>query len=158
MAAALMRQRIASLGLSDQVQVLSAGVWAEPGFEASVGSVAVMGQRGLDLTTHRSQPVTPELLDRADIVLVMEEAHRRSLFYLSPRHLGKVFLLTEMAGQHEDVADPYGGPVEGYEQTATLLENLLDRGLPTILRRLGIQVQPAAPRVPPLPKAGQEDR
>lgn len=143
MAAGIMRRRIAELGLIDQVQVLSAGVWAEDGYEASYNAIAVLGQRNIDLTDHRSQRVTPALLNEADIILVMEEAHRRSLFYLAPKHLSKVFLLTEMAGEHDDVADPYGGPIEGYIDTVNLLERLIDAGLPKILRRLSINTSAA---------------
>ena len=92
----------------------------------------------MDLTGHRSRLLTPALLGEADLVLVMEEAHRRSLFHLAPQHLGKVYLLTEMSGRHADVADPYGGPAEGYARTADELERLIDAGMPMILRRLGV--------------------
>lgn len=143
MAAAIMRRRIAELGLADQVQVLSAGVWAEEGLEASRNAVKVLGRRDCDLTGHRSRQVTPALLDQANIVLVMEEAHRRSLFYLVPQYLGKVFLLAEMAGEYDEVADPYGGPIEAYEQTADLLEKLIDAGLPKILKRLSVNTSGA---------------
>ncbi len=139
MAAGIMRQRIAALGLTDQIQVLSAGVWAENGHEASQNARIVLEQRGISLNDHQSQNVTPTLLSQASIVLVMEEAHRRSLFYLAPQHLSKVFLLTEMAGGHEDVADPFGGPLQGYAETANLLENLIDAGLPTTLRHLRLK-------------------
>lgn len=138
MAAGIMRRRVAGLGLADQVQVASAGVYAEAGYEASANAIVTLGSRGVDLGEHRSQPVTMRLLAEADIVLVMEEAHRRSLFYLAPQHLAKVFLLTEMSGGYEDVADPYGGPLEGYAFTADLLERLIEAGLPKILRRIKV--------------------
>jgi protein-tyrosine-phosphatase len=139
MAAAIMRRRIAELGLEDQIEVLSAGVWAEEGYGASKNAIATLAARGMDLTGHRSRLLTPALLGEADLVLVMEEAHRRSLFYLAPQHLSRVYLLTEMSGGHADVADPYGGPMEGYARTADQLEALIDAGLPMILRRLGLR-------------------
>ena len=139
MAAAILRRRIAELGLEDQIVVLSAGVWAEDGHEASTNAVTTLAERGMDLTGHRSRLLTPALLRESDLVLVMEEAHRRSLFHLAPQHLGKVYLLTEMSGKHADVADPYGGPVEGYERTADELEKLIDSGMPMVLRRLGVR-------------------
>ena len=139
MAAAITRRRIAELGLEDQIEVLSAGVWAEDGHSASPNAIATLAERGMDLTGHRSRLLTPALLAQADIVLVMEEAHRRSLFYLAPQHLSRIYLLTEMSGGHTDVADPYGGPVEGYARTVDELEALIDTGLPMILRRLGIR-------------------
>jgi protein-tyrosine-phosphatase len=143
MAAALLRKRIAEMGLADQIEVQSAGVWASQGQEASKHTAAVMADHSVSLGDHRSQPVTISLLERADIVLVMEETHRRSLFYLAPQQLGKVFLLSEMAGRHEDVADPYGGPREQYVKTAALLEEVIHTGLPGILKRIGVTEQPA---------------
>ena len=138
MAAALLRDRIARLGLEGEVEILSAGVWAREGQEASQQAVAVLGSQGIDLAEHRSQPVNLALLDKAKIILVMEENHRRSLFYLAPQYLGKVFLLAEMAGQHDDVTDPYGGTPDDYVRTADLLGRLIEAGMPNILRRLSV--------------------
>jgi protein-tyrosine phosphatase len=98
MAAAILRRRIAELDLEDQIVVFSAGVWAEDGHEASANAVSTLAERGLDLTGHRSRLLTPALLRESDLVLVMEEAHRRSLFHLAPQHLGKVYLLTDADG------------------------------------------------------------
>jgi len=138
MAAALMRKRIMDLGLADQIAVKSAGVWARDGDRASEGATIVLGQRGVSLEEHRSQTMTSQLLEAASIVLVMEEEHRRSLFYLEPKHLRKVFLLTEMVGRSEDIADPYGGPLEGYAETADALDRLIEGALPNILRRIKV--------------------
>ena len=139
MAAAIMRRRLAEAGLGeDRVRVQSAGVYAEAGCGASPASVNTLGRRGMDLTGHRSQLAAPTLLREADLVLVMEERHRRSLFHLAPQFLHKVFLLTEMSGGHADVDDPYGGPEEGYERTADLLEQLIEAGMPKILKQLRV--------------------
>jgi protein-tyrosine-phosphatase len=138
-----MRGRVRERGLADQVQVISAGVWAEDGHAASQNAVTVLGQRDIDLSGHLSQRVTMDLLKQADIVLVMEEAHRRSIFYLAPQYLAKVFLLAEMAGEYDDIADPYGQRVENYIITADLLEKIIDAGLPKILRRLSINTSAA---------------
>lgn len=140
MAEALMRDRLAQAGLDSEVRVLSAGVWAESGERASTGAVVALRHRGIDLALHRSQPLTPALLKSVDIILVMEEAHRRSIFYTAPEVLAKVFLLSEMAGGYDDVADPYGGSVEGYAVTADEIAQLIEKGMPKILRRIGVQV------------------
>jgi protein-tyrosine-phosphatase len=139
MAAAILHRRIAELGLEDQIVVSSAGVWAEEGHGASPNAVITLAGRGMDLTGHRSRLLTPALLGEADLILVMEEAHRRSLFHLAPQHLSKVYLLTEMSGRHADVADPYGGPAEGYARAADELERLIDAGMTKILHRLGVR-------------------
>jgi protein-tyrosine phosphatase len=141
MAAAILRRRIAELGLEEQIEVRSAGVWAQDGYEASANAVATLAARGMDLSEHRSRLLTPALLGEADLVLVMEEAHRRSLFYLAPQHLSKVYLLTEMSGKHADIADPFGGSAEGYVRTADELEKLIDAGLERILKRLSLSTR-----------------
>jgi protein-tyrosine-phosphatase len=139
MAAGLMRDYLKAAGLESEVQVLSAGVWAEPGSRASLNATAVLRGRGIDLAPHRSQPLTPALLKEANIILVMEEAHRRSIFYLAPEVLARVFLLTEMVGGHDDVSDPFGGTAQEYARTADQLAALIEKGLPKILKRIGVQ-------------------
>jgi protein-tyrosine phosphatase len=141
MAAAILRHRIRQMGLASEVQVFSAGVWAENGSRASGYAGRVLADRAIDLADHRSQSLTPALVKEADIILVMEEAHRRSIFYMAPQHLAKVFLLTEMTGGHADVLDPFGGTYEEYVDTADELTALIDRGLPAILKRIGLRTR-----------------
>ena len=138
MASAILRRRFEEMGLSDEVEVISSGVYAGEGQRASPLAVTTLAERGIPLEDHRSQPMTPTLLQKAAVVLVMEEAHRRSAFYLQPQYLGKVYLLTELVGQHDDVKDPYGGPAAGYERTANTLERLIDAGMPKLLQLLKI--------------------
>ena len=45
----------------------------------------------------------------------------------------------QVIGRHDDVADPYGGPVEAYAAAAGLLEKLIDAGLPRILQQIGVE-------------------
>lgn len=138
MAAGLMRQRVHELGLDDEISVVSAGVWALEGKPASAHAILTLADRGIDIRQHIAHTLDIQDLERASIVLVMEEQHRRSIFYLAPAALRKVFLLTEMVGQHEDVADPYGGSLVEYQRTATLLDGLMRAGEDQILRRIGI--------------------
>jgi protein-tyrosine-phosphatase len=74
----------------------------------------------------------------------MEEAHRQSLFYRLPSALPKIFLLSELAGRHDEVADPYGMPAAIYQATLELVTELLKAGWPQLLKRLGIKTPPAA--------------
>jgi protein-tyrosine-phosphatase len=143
MAAAILHRRIADMGLADRVHVESAGMWARDGQPAAEDAVTVLAGRGISLTDHRSRALTEKMLEAADVVLAMEEAHRRSIFYLAPKYLRKVLLLTELVGNHEDVADPYGGPIEGYVNTAAQLEALIDAGLPRLLHQLDLAPRPA---------------
>jgi protein-tyrosine-phosphatase len=143
MAAAILRLRLTRMGLADQVKVESAGVWAREGQPAAEGAVTALASLDIPLADHRSQLLTHEPLDRADIVLVMEEAHRRSIFYLAPQQLRKVWLLSELSGVHDDIEDPYGGPASGYVNTATQLQELIEAGLPRLFRQLQVALPTA---------------
>ncbi|MBX7237085.1 MAG: hypothetical protein K1X65_22065 [Caldilineales bacterium] len=138
MAEALLAQEIADAGLAAEVEVASAGTYAVVGAGASGGSVLAMAERGLDLSGHRGRQLDARLVGGADLILVMEEAHRRSIFYTWPQALRKTFLLSEMAGEHAEIDDPYGGPQAAYEAAAVIIAEYVQRGLPGMLRRLGL--------------------
>ncbi len=133
MVKALLEKALADQGLAEDVVVDSAGVYAYRGSPASEGSVRAMAARGLDIREHRSKPIDERLVSEADLILVMEEAHRRSIFYTWPQALPKTFLLSEMAGEHGDIPDPIGLSQEAYDQVANYLEDLIRRGLPRIV-------------------------
>jgi protein-tyrosine-phosphatase len=118
-------------------QVESAGTWALDGKPASKNSELVMSRRGLDVRGHRSRTVTAEMIADSDLVLTMEAVHKEALQQEFPWAAGRIFLLTEMAGETESVDDPYGGPVKEYEKTARLLEEIIEKGMPQIIRLVG---------------------
>ncbi len=138
MAMGLLRQRLAEDGLADRVAVSSAGIWGLDGEPASGPGVEVLAERGVDISDHRAHTIDAQDIAQADLVLVMEEAHRRSLFYSYPNMLSKVFLLSEMAGEYGDVRDPYRRPKEEYARCADELTRLIDKGYVNILRRAGV--------------------
>lgn len=139
LAEALLRKRLVAAGLDGQVTTRSVGVYALTGRSASEGAMVVAAERGADLSEHRARELTLAEVEAADIILVMEEAHRRSIFNLAPHQIHKVFLLSEMAGLHHDIEDPYGRPLSEYRRCADEIERLLDAGWPNIRRRLRLR-------------------
>ncbi|MDH7485448.1 MAG: low molecular weight protein arginine phosphatase [Anaerolineae bacterium] len=144
MAAGLLRQRLAADGLDNTVEVRSAGLWGLDGEPASAHAVQVMAERGVDISDHRARTLREHDVAAADLILTMEESHRRAIFHVLPAALRKVFLLSEMAGEHDDVDDPYGLPLEAYRASAEELARLISQGYPEILRRLGLSTGPSA--------------
>lgn len=132
----LIRARLEADGQAGEAQVSSAGVRAYAGFPATDTGVELLAERGIDISMHESRPLTEGLLAEADLVLVMEEAHRRSILHMAPQHLHKVHLLTELAGRHDDVADPVGGSRDDYRRTLAELDAVLDAGWSFMLRLL----------------------
>lgn len=130
MAETLARREIERRGWT-HVQVASAGVAADRGYPASDGALAVMRRRGLDLREHGSRPLTPELVEWADLVLAMSPSHLHAIADLGGEH--KMALLGDFAdaspGRGRLVRDPFGGGEGEYEDTASQLEDLVARSL-----------------------------
>ena len=87
----------------------SAGTTTIDGYPAASGALQVMREFGLDLENHRSKVLTCDMVDVADVVLVMEQWHRHVILSEHPHAESKVHLLSEYAGRSGDVADPTDG-------------------------------------------------
>jgi protein-tyrosine-phosphatase len=138
MAEGMLRHRLAEDGWSAQVEVESAGTWGLDGSRASRYSREVMADRGMSIDGHRARSLRAEDVRAADLILVMEGAHLRSVLAGYPSALDKVSLLTEIADREGDVEDPYGQPRPAYEVCADLLQTILAEGYAEILSRLGL--------------------
>lgn len=127
MAEALLRARLAG---RPGARVESAGVAALVGRPASPEAQELMAERGLDLSAHRARQLTPELVRDFDLVLVMEEGHRRAVEAIAPAARGRVQRLGRFGGF--DVADPYRAGRRAFETALSLIE----RGLGEFEERL----------------------
>ncbi len=128
MAAGIARMYADTRGWS--VEVLSAGTHAIAGNPAAPNSVKAIREIGADISAHRSQPITDELVEWADRILVMEMRHAQSV---RQRHAGadeKVQLLGTFGGLVE-IDDPYGSWIFTYrrrrEDIRRCVENFMDR-------------------------------
>ncbi len=104
------------------IEVSSAGIGAFPGDEVSINSILVAGNRGVDISSHRARNINPEHLTTTDLFFCMSHSHKH---YLS-RHCDedKIVVL--------NVPDPYGRPIEAYEDCARQLES----NFPEILKAI----------------------
>lgn len=104
------------------IEVSSAGVGAFPGDAVSINSILVAGNRGVDISDHRARNVNPEHLITTDLFFCMSESHKAVL----SRHCdeSKIIVL--------NVPDPFGRPIEVYEECAKQLESKF----PQILERI----------------------
>jgi protein-tyrosine-phosphatase len=126
-AEALARRLIIERGLSD-VELRSAGTSAWDGAPASDGALLVGMERNLDLSQHRAQTLTRELVRDADLVLAMGPHHLERIEALGGG--GKSYLLTDFASHGlsaRPVNDPIGGELEVYRATADELEHEVRR-------------------------------
>jgi protein-tyrosine phosphatase len=133
MAAGLLRQRLREHPKRHDWRVISAGTWAAEGRPTSAYAAAEMADRGIDISAHRSRGVTKDLMEQADLVLVMTRNHAEALKVAFPDHADKVHMLSEMVGETYDISDPYGGTKLEYSYIAQELEHLIDEGYECIV-------------------------
>jgi protein-tyrosine-phosphatase len=118
MAAALLQHALAAQPEPlRSLKVISAGVMARTGEPASENSVRALKKVGIDVSSHRSQPLTQHLLDEAFVVLCMTESHRAMIQLQADPLPEHVFLFREFipGDANREIADPYGGPLQTYE-------------------------------------------
>lgn len=114
------------------VLVQSAGIAAMQGGRAAEEAVETMKQRGLDLGTHETQPLSDRIVRYADLVLTMTRGHREAILAQWPDARDRTFLV---AGDRGDVSDPIGGPPELYRRCA----DQIDAHLAEWVKRINLQ-------------------
>jgi protein-tyrosine-phosphatase len=134
MAEALWRIR---LGDAAGWRVESAGTWAMDGQPAARYAQQVIQQRGSDLSQHRSRVVDKELLESFRLILVMEQGHKEALRFEFPAIASRVYLLSEMEDESQDIHDPVGGSMLDFEEAARELDCILEKGSEKIRRLAG---------------------
>lgn len=104
--------------------VESAGTSAYPGAPATPEAVEVFKARGIDLTGHRSEPLTLEQIHRADHIFAMTGRHVQNIGAMAGQARDRVRKVAEA-----DIEDPIGGTQEEYAQCADRIEEALRRRL-----------------------------
>lgn len=132
MAEALLKERY------PQLNVKSAGVFASNGVPANQNATLALQEKGIT-HHHSSQQVTDELLDWADAVLTMTVQHKQQLIINHPDFQEKYDTLIEYTSTPDeveeshpldrnlDIADPFGGNLQMYRTTRSMLEDQIDR-------------------------------
>jgi protein-tyrosine-phosphatase len=166
LAEGLFRQLAQQEGL--EVEIRSAGVSAADGAPISAHSSHILQSRGID-AQGRSNALTPEWTEWADLILAMTSGHKQAIIRRHPEAAGKVYTLKEFVEDDEkvlaslaemerlaaelqikrslsepvaeedlqrlreleraipdfDISDPFGGPLELYQECAEEIEKAL---------------------------------
>jgi protein-tyrosine phosphatase len=119
--------RVREAGLSDRVQVDSAGTHSyHVGAPPDARSQKHALQRGYDLSTQRARKLTAQDFEVFDLVLVMDWENLTLAQQLCPQaHAKKLRRFAEFFQQHdiEVVPDPYQGGAKGFEEVLDLVED-----------------------------------
>jgi len=107
------------------LNVVSAGSFAMPGARAAAPAVEALRPIGVDLSRHRSRPLTVELIHQADVIYTMGRSHAAAVKALVPTAVDKVVTLNPDG----EIDDPIGGDVETYRELAGQLHELIEQRL-----------------------------
>jgi protein-tyrosine phosphatase len=130
-AEAVMRSLVTSAGLSDRIEICSAGTHAyHVGEGADPRSTIAARHRGYDLSKHRARRVEPADFDEFDYVLAMDHENLRHLTSMAadrppgtPRACVSLLLDLLPSVKMTAVPDPYSRGDEGFELVLDLLES-----------------------------------
>ncbi len=133
MAQAIAQAELAALGVTD-IEVASAGVAAADGERPTPEGNTALNKLGIKPPTTRSQMLTPELLEAADVVYVMTRSHGQGATRMAgSTGTGAADKITLLDPAGKDVPDPIGGPQSLYDSTASHLRGLIRARLKELL-------------------------
>ena len=95
-------------------QVTSAGIFGLEGCPADAAAQAVAWRHGISLEGHVARKVTRSLLQKSDLILVMEPKHLRFIATMAPENRGKSLLFGQWL-ETKDIPDPYHKSREAFE-------------------------------------------
>ena len=125
--------------------VESAGTWTKAGIRAPGITLQLADELGLaGLERHRTRQIDAALLDRFDLIVLMEQGQKEALASEFPSVRRRLYLLSELAdGMVYDIPDPVGTGVEPLE-VGWQLSYLIKKGKDKILERAEALSRPSS--------------
>ena len=135
MAEAVMKKLVENAGLSQEIEIDSAGLISYHEDEDADPRMRMHARRHGYNLTHISRPVRVSDFDYFDLIVGMDEQNHDKLVRLAPtlEDEEKIVRMTDYCTQHviDHVPDPYYGGEQGFENVIEILEDacsgLLDK-------------------------------
>jgi len=142
MAEALIRAELAAAGLTERVQVESAGTgdW-HIGEPMDRTARAELMRRGYDGSSHRARQISAAWLDQFDLLIAMDHSNLRNLQRMAGGrtdiiHRIRLFRSFDPAAPEDaEVPDPYGGDPEEFARVFDIIQAAA-RGLVSALQEV----------------------
>ena len=106
-------------------EIISAGTMSMTGMPPTQEAIDVMQEEGIDIASYRSKPLSDDIINSAELILVMAEGHRQHIIAKNPKAEEKVHLIKEfagIAGADITVIDPIGQSMEIYREVKDQLK------------------------------------
>lgn len=100
--------------MAPEVEVGSAGTMDWSGQPAHEHAIAVMAERGLDLSAHRSRRLSEYLVDESDLIVVMTRNHGWAVEARSESKAAATFLPAELSRLADQVGDRSGADARAW--------------------------------------------
>lgn len=111
-----------------QKQIRSAGLQAMVGHGADATAAEIANHHGLDVSQHEARQINEEMVQWADLILVMSQNQRQMLAHKMPEAMGKTLLLGHWiraqgtrANNGLDIPDPYKKSRDVFEHVHKLM-------------------------------------
>lgn len=122
-----------ALGNAEGWRVASAGIGAINGQPVSTHSVSAMRDLGIDIRHHTARMLTGRMIREADYIFGLTRGHVEGIAMLYPEAAEKLFVLREfeegVSDLDLDIADPIGGPLDGYVECREQIRHAIDAAL-----------------------------
>lgn len=104
-------------------RVISAGTYRINGNTPPLELIEILGKDNIDISKHRSQGLTEELLEHADIVYAMDETH---MDFIRENHPDFMQKTRKLGCNGADIEDPYMGTREIYRKSVSRINESLE--------------------------------
>ncbi len=138
MAEGALRMLLEKCGVQD-FEVISAGTSAASGYPATMYAIEAAKIWDVDISRHQSQPLTEDLIDKADLILGMTSNHVNEVIRLNRDAREKTFLFKNFPDPNpegERVDDPIGQSLDKYNETFLEIGEYLGKYLDEITKRV----------------------
>ena len=136
-AAAVLRKRLNGF-LGKQYQIQSAGLMG-PGRPSPDEAIQVARSRDIDLSAHRSQLITAELVHQADLIIVMDRHQARAIQTRFPIGRRYICLLGELDPDSippRRIEDPIEQSIEVYQRTYERIDRCIDQLVRAVTKQI----------------------
>jgi len=130
MAEGLFKKMLSEKGVEEysKYKIISAGTHTVEGYSPAHLTQKIMTERDIDVSSYKSNRLTEETVNKADLVLVMTQTHKDEILRIYQEKTKKLFLLKEFAeieDKNPDIADPIGLSYDAYKYCMEEIEKCL---------------------------------
>ena len=136
MAEGILKKMIAE-NYKDLIIVKSAGTNTITSMSATAFSQEAAKDNGINISSHRSKPLTESLAAKNDLIFVMTQEHIEFIKAYFMKHLDKVYALKKFNKpkvKNIDIDDPIGGSLNSYKKIFKEINKEIERIFPTLIK------------------------